>query len=199
VTANGESPATPASRTTRDGDGGLITFRPIAPGDFGMLHEWLTRPHVAAWWQPTPTRAEVDPEFAELIDPASTTRAYVALLAGGPLGYIQSYVAKESGDGWWESEQDPGVRGIDQFLADAGRLGRGLGTAMVRAFVERLFADPAVTRIQVDPSPANARAIRCYEKAGFRAVGEVDTPDGLALLMICDRPDMNTRSSRSDV
>ena len=101
-----------------------------------------------------------------------------------------------SGDGWWESEQDPGVRGIDQFLADPGQLGRGLGTSMVRAFVERLFAEPAVTRVQVDPSPANARAIRCYEKAGFRPVGEVRTPDGPALLMICDRPESKTQAGR---
>lgn len=59
---------------------------------------------------------------------------------------------------------------------------------MVRAFVEKLFEDPTTTRVQTDPSPANPRAIRCYEKAGFRRVGEVNTPDGSALLMICDRP-----------
>jgi RimJ/RimL family protein N-acetyltransferase len=45
-----------------------------------------------------------------------------------------------------------------------------------------------VTRIQVDPKPDNPRAIRCYEKAGFRAVREIDTPDGRALLMYCNRP-----------
>ena len=58
---------------------------------------------------------------------------------------------------------------------------------MVRAFVERLFTDPSVTRIQTDPSVSNARAIRCYEKVGFRPVGEIDTPDGRELLMYCDR------------
>ena len=91
-------------------------------------------------------------------------------------------------DGWWLDEHDPGVWGIDQFIAEPTLLGRGFGTAMVRAFVARLFENPAVTRVQTDPSPGNARAIRCYEKAGVRAVGEVDTPDGPALLMYCDRP-----------
>ena len=28
----------------------------------------------------------------------------------------------------WEMETDPGVHGIDQFLADAGDLGRSIGT-----------------------------------------------------------------------
>ena len=113
---------------------------------------------------------------------------HIALLAGEPVGWIQSYVAMQCGDGWWQDETDPGVRGIDQFLADGARLGQGLGTRMVCAFVRRLFEDAEVTRVQTDPSPRNARAIRCYEKAGFRAVREVATPAGQALLMVFDRP-----------
>ena len=37
-----------------------------------------------------------------------------------------------------------------------------------------------------DPDPDNARAIRAYEKAGFEKVRLVDTPDGIALLMVRD-------------
>src|SRR5262245_60070839 len=109
------------------------------------------------------------------------------MLEGRQIGFIQSYVAMNSGAGWWPAERDPGTRGIDQFLADEADLGRGLGSAMVRAFTDRLLAQPDVTRVQTDPSPANSRAIRCYEKAGFESRGVVDTPDGLALLMIRER------------
>jgi RimJ/RimL family protein N-acetyltransferase len=41
--------------------------------------------------------------------------------------------------------------------------------------------------VQADPSPLNARAIRCYETAGFRRVREIVTPDGPAVLMHRDR------------
>ena len=41
-----------------------------------------------------------------------------------------------------EEETDPGVRGIDQSLANASQLGKGLGTKLVRALVELLFNDP---------------------------------------------------------
>ena len=34
------------------------------------------------------------------------------------------------------------VRGIDQSLANASQLGKGLGTKLVRALVELLFNDP---------------------------------------------------------
>jgi len=110
-------------------------------------------------------------------------------LFGVPIGYIQSYVAAEAGDGWWPDEHDPGVRGIDQFLADGDRLDQGLGSQMVRQFAQFLFKDPTVTKIQTDPKPGNQRAIRCYEKAGFQRIGVVATPDGPALLMAIERHD----------
>ena len=79
------------------------------------------------------------------------------------------------------------MRGIDQSLANEAELGQGLGTRLVHALVELLFQDPQVTRIQIDPDPTNGRAIRCYEKAGFRTLREVVTPDGPALYMVRDR------------
>ncbi|GER16519.1 GNAT family N-acetyltransferase [Variovorax boronicumulans] len=164
-----------------------ISFRPLQSTDFAMLHDWLCRPHVAEWWTPVPTLAEVEADFTPMLAHDSPDRGYIALRDGQPLGFIQSYVVMGSGDGWWEDERDPGARGIDQFLAQAEQLNRGLGSAMVRAFTDQLFADPAVTRIQTDPSPHNARAIRSYAKAGFRTLGEVVTPDGPALLMVRER------------
>jgi RimJ/RimL family protein N-acetyltransferase len=90
---------------------------------------------------------------------------------------------------WWPDEHDPGVRGIDQFLASPEQLDRGIGTRLIRDFVSMLFEDSRVTRVQVDPEPRNARAIRCYEKVGFRTVREIVTPDGSAVLMYMDSPE----------
>ena len=164
-----------------------IAFRRLARADLPTLHDWLHRPHVAQWWSPSPTLEDVIAEFSPLTRPDHREQGYIVVDGSREIGYIQSYVVKDCGDGWWEDEQDPGARGIDQFLADAGSLGHGVGTEMVRAFVARLFEDPSVTQVQTDPDPRNARAIRCYEKAGFRAVRQVDTPDGPALLMMCTR------------
>jgi len=165
-----------------------IAFRLLTIDDLPTLHEWLTRRHVAQWWHDPATLAGMRDEFAPLMIPGDRDQAYIASDGSRDIGYIQAYTVKDSGGGWWPDEQDPGARGIDQFLANADQLGQGLGTEMIHAFLERLFADPAVTRVQVDPAPDNLRAIRCYEKAGFTRVREVDTPDGRALLMYCERP-----------
>jgi len=159
--------------------------------DIPLLHEWLKRPHIVEWWggeaeRPT-TFAETQARYLPRVLAEGRVTPYIAMQGDDAIGYAQSYVALGSGDGWWEEETDPGVRGIDQSLARLELLGRGLGTQLVRALVERLFAEPEVTRIQTDPSPANLRAIRCYEKAGFRRLGAIVTPDGPAQYMARDR------------
>ena len=162
-------------------------FRPLTRADLPLLHGWLQRPHVAEWWREPTMLAELENDYFSAAALASSTRPFIALLDAEPIGFIQSHVALDSGGGWWEDETDPGTRGIDQFLADEARLGRGIGSAMVDAFARRLFADPAVTKIQTDPSPDNERAIRCYWRAGFVDRGAIVTPDGPALLMVRDR------------
>ncbi len=166
------------------------TLRPMTDADLPMLHEWLNRPHIVEWWggeDARPTLDEVREDYrpSALADAAVTP--YIAMIGGTPVGYAQSYVAMGSGDGWWDDETDPGVRGIDQSLANSGDMNRGLGTALVRVLVRHLFSDPTVTKIQTDPAPDNHRAIRCYEKAGFVRQGVIATPDGPALYMVQTR------------
>jgi AacA4 family aminoglycoside N(6')-acetyltransferase len=159
--------------------------------DLPLLHDWLQQPHMVEWWggeaERPKTLAETRVRYLPRLLAEERVTPYIAMLGDEPIGYAQSYVALGSGDGWWEEETDPGVRGIDQSLGRPELLGRGLGTQLVKALVERLFADPAVSRIQTDPSPENLRAIRCYEKAGFRRLRTIVTPDGPAVYMLRER------------
>lgn len=152
-----------------------------------MLREWLLRPHVAQWWGEAASIAELRSDYILVANQPNATQAYIASFRDAPIGFMQSYVVMGSGGGWWEDETDPGARGIDQFLCEPGQLGQGLGRRMIRAFVADLFRDPEVSVVQTDPDPTNLRAVRCYTAAGFRVVGQVDTPDGPALLMRCTR------------
>jgi aminoglycoside 6'-N-acetyltransferase len=86
-------------------------------------------------------------------------------------------------DGLEYGPQPRGTRGIDLFIGEPGMIGLGHGSALIRHFVDDLLRNGS-PRMVTDPSPANARAIRAYEKGGFERNRVVDTPDGLALLMI---------------
>ncbi len=168
-----------------------VTLRLMNEDDIPMLHDWLNRPHIVEWWggeDRRPTLAETRAHYLPRAMADERVTPYIALLGETPIGYAQSYVVLGSGGGWWEEETDPGVRGIDQSLADPALLGRGLGTKLVAALVELLFSDPEVTKIQTDPAPHNRRAIRCYEKAGFRQIKTIITPDGPAVYMLQTRP-----------
>lgn len=165
-----------------------VTLRPMVEQDLPLLHEWLNRPHIVAWWGgERPTLAQVREQYLPRVLEGEQVIPYIGMLGDEPFAYAQSYVALGAGDGWWEEETDPGVRGIDQSIADPELLGKGLGTRLVLALVELVFADPQVSRIQTDPAPNNLRAIRCYEKAGFRKVKAIVTPDGPAIYMLRDR------------
>ena len=163
-----------------------FVFRPLQTDDLPRLAEWLARPHVAEWWGPPEGLDEVRREYGEAMA-SDVVWPFVAVLDGVPVGFVQVYDVMRADPSWWQDERDPGARGIDQFIADASLLGRGLGSRMVAEIVAQIFADPAVTKVQADPSPDNARAIRAYEKAGFRRTGRVTTPDGEAELMVVRR------------
>lgn len=166
-----------------------VSLRLMTEHDLTMLHEWLNRPHIVEWWGgERPSLDEVRAHYRPRVMAEENVTPYIGLLDGVPFAYAQTYVAAGSGGGWWEDVVDPGVRGIDQSIADPALLGIGLGTRLVRALVDLLFQDPQVTQVQTDPAPHNLRAIRCYEKAGFRSVGEIVTPDGPALYMLQQRP-----------
>jgi RimJ/RimL family protein N-acetyltransferase len=60
--------------------------------------------------------------------------------------------------------------GIDLFLGREAR-GRGLGPDAIRTLARYLFEERGHHRLTIDPAAANDRAIRAYERVGFRPVG----------------------------
>ena len=87
-------------------------------------------------------------------------------LDGKPIAYLQSYDPHLEDDHPYQ-DQPFGTLGIDVSIGVPELVGVGHGSAIVRQFADTLF-DEGCPRVIIDPDPANARAIRAYEKAGFR-------------------------------
>lgn len=152
-------------------------FRPMSAADLPLLRDWLARPHVREWW------GDPDEQFGlvseDLSHPAMDQ--YIVADADRPFAYLQRYQMTEWNTGF--GPQPDGARGIDQMIGEADMVGRGHGSAFIRAFADGLLTC-GTPRVVTDPDPNNTRAVRAYEKAGFARESLVDTPDGIALLMV---------------
>jgi aminoglycoside 6'-N-acetyltransferase len=159
-------------------------FRAVEDDDFPMLAEWLAQPHNAEWWGD-----DVDENVAEIRQAMDdvATEPLIVELDGRPIAYIQSYDPHME-DGHPYQDQPFGTLGLDISIGPAELLGQGHGSAIIAEFCELLFSEGA-PRIVIDPDPANKRAIRAYEKAGFAAFDERTTIYGPALMMRRDAPE----------
>jgi aminoglycoside 6'-N-acetyltransferase len=152
-------------------------FRPMSASDLPTIRRWLETPHVREWWHDPAEQFELvsgdlgHPGMAQFIVAADRKE----------FAYLQCYDLSAWNTGF--GPQPEGTRGLDQFIGEADMVGCGHGSAFVRAFTDRLLAC-RTPRVVTDPDPINARAIRAYEKAGFRRERLVETPDGTALLMV---------------
>jgi aminoglycoside 6'-N-acetyltransferase len=63
-----------------------------------------------------------------------------------------------------------GFRAIDIWIGSENDLGKGYGTEIMRQSLERCFSNPEVMQVLIDPLSSNVRAIKFYEKLGFRYV-----------------------------
>lgn len=135
--------------------GERLVLRSATVADLPDLARIMTDPGVEATWGEYDTeefRAEFDhPEV----------RPLVIEVDGRVVGYVEL-----------TEELDPDYRhaGIDIALDDEHQ-GRGLGTEAITLLVRYLFAERGHHRVTIDPALANTRAIRCYEKVGFRPIG----------------------------
>ena len=155
-------------------------FCPMSAADLPLLKRWLSAPHVAEWW------GDPDQQLALLSGDAAAAalEQYLVGLCDRPIGYLQCYEVAAYPHGGL-GRHPPGTRGIDQFIGEPDMMQRGHGSGFIRAFVDRRLL-AGCPRVLTDPSPANARAIRAYQKAGFCSDRELDTCDGRVLLMIRD-------------
>ena len=149
------------------------------------MHEWLQREHVRRWWRDARTPDDVAAHYGPAIDGDEPTQMFVIEIDGNPAGSIQACLVSDYPE--WIGP-DPGVAGIDLFIADEERTGRGLGPRILTEFVrEVVFADPDTTACVAAPDVANAASLRAFEKAGFRPVREIAGDDGPELLMRLER------------
>jgi aminoglycoside 6'-N-acetyltransferase len=137
--------------------GDAVVLRPLRSADREALVEVLRDPSVVAWWD---TRGPEHSADEQLAGDANLT-VWAVTVDGAFAGSIQAHE---------EADADYRHAGIDIFLSSRFQ-GRGLGTDAVRTLARYLLDIRGHHRLTIDPAAANTRAIRTYEKVGFKPVG----------------------------
>ena len=149
--------------------GNRVVLRPLAEADVARLVELGADPEVARWW-PGLTPEHVG-EKARGEDEGVV--AFAIVDEGEVAGMIQFYE---------EDDEEYRHAGMDLFLGVPFQ-DRGLGSDAVRTLARHLLEERGHHRLVIDPAAHNERAIRCYEKVGFRRVGVMREywldPDGV--------------------
>lgn len=156
---------------------GDLSFRPILEDDVDRIVRWLADPEVGGWWEGVTIdhdEALVRRDFLAQPGEEHVTKAIVELDRHGPIGFQQWYSLDAEPEVLAELDVARGTAafGVDQFIGESRLHNQGIGSRQVRAVADWLLGPdgPGARRVVTDPVVENLRAVRCYEKAGFRKV-----------------------------
>ena len=148
--------------------GSRVRLRPIERADLRQFVAWLGDPAVHA-----SLALAVGP------GPAQEERWFESTLALPAAEQPMAIEARED-DGEWRLVGSIGTHGIDWrnrssevglVVGDRGAWGRGFGTEAMRLLLGHLFSTLNLHRVWLRVFADNARAIRMYERLGFRLEG----------------------------
>jgi aminoglycoside 6'-N-acetyltransferase len=142
-----------------------------------MLGGWLAAPHVARWWADDPSLDALERDYGGAIDGSEPWEVFVMVVDGEDVGLIQRYRIDADLDALAALEDivvvPQGAMSMDYLIGDAHRTGKGLGTRIIAAFVERLWTDhPSCPCVIVPVHAENRASWRALERSGFVRVAE---------------------------
>ena len=169
----------------RDGGAASYDFHPMSAADLPLMRRWLEMPHVREWWGEPETELGY---IRDMIEGRDTTRPFIFSVDGEPMGYIQYWFVGDHQNATWIADHP--------WLAElpSTRLGSTCRSAIPassrRALAQRpcarspsAWSGKDTGRSSSTPIPNNGRAVRAYEKAGFRAIPQLLGRTGDTLIM----------------
>ena len=175
-----------------------FAFVRLSESDVELSRRWLLEPHVRRWWNDDPDETNypegtID-DWLKAVRGEDPTDMFVIRMAGRPIGVIQSYRVDAYPDYVEEvGELSEPAFSLDVFIGEPDLIGKGIGPALLRAFLREAFERYGLDYAVIGPARSNAAAIRAYEKVGFRYLRdyrEEDTTDPPHMLLDLHRADL---------
>ncbi len=152
-----------------------VRLRPLRPGDRGRFLQWMQSPEVRRHYLGIGAGGHVvdDPEWIPGQATAAEGARRPALGTGRPAGCMVRAIETADGRllGWIELRDVNWRRRSGEMricLGDPTTWGCGYGTAAIRLFLHRAFSVWGLCGIHLRVATWNERAVRAYERCGFR-------------------------------
>lgn len=149
-----------------------ISLRLLGEQDKNLLLKWLTDERVLNYWEGKSAIFDLDritEDFygEENVEVIRTIIEY----QGQAIGYCQIYkLDKELLSEYEYPLTNKIVYGIDQFIGEPEYWDKGIGTKFMKLVLQYLTKENNAEIVILDPHADNLRAIRCYEKVGFKKI-----------------------------
>ena len=165
--------------------------------EYALLLKWLANPSVNEWYENRAglTLDAIRTKYRPRVVGESHVRAAIIERQHKPIGYLQYYETQKEKYRLKEPVlEEPNVWAMDIFIGEPSLFGKGLGSASLELMLRFLFDQKGAKKVIIDPDVRNERAIRAYEKAGFRKLKRLkhwETHLGEptdAWLMVCEKP-----------
>ena len=147
----------------------------MASDDAAVLLKWMTDMRVLEFYEGRDKRYTpelIQEDFFE-DDEEDGGNMIKAILEydGKSIGYGQIYgITGEAYEEYGYENRNETVYGIDQFIGEPDYWNRGIGTEYLRIVLKYLREEKGADAVILDPHQDNARAIKCYQKTGFRII-----------------------------
>jgi len=149
-----------------------ISLRLLNEQDKNLLLKWLTDKRVLNFWEGKSAFFDLDRITEDFYgeENVEVIRAIIEY-QGQPIGYCQMYkLDKELLNEYEYPLTNKIVYGIDQFIGEPEYWGKGIGTDFMKLVLQYLTNEKGAEIVILDPHADNPRAIRCYEKVGFKKI-----------------------------
>ena len=152
-----------------------IRIRTLTEKDFPLLFKWLTDERVLEFYggrDKKYTLEEIKKHFSEEWE--EEVFRVIMEYQDKPIGYGQIYkMYDELYDNYHYSRSNEIVYGMDQFIGEPDYWSKGIGTKYTKMIFDFLKKERNADAVILDPHQNNTRAIRSYEKAGFRIIEDL--------------------------
>lgn len=146
-----------------------LKIRLLESKDALQISRWLSDPRVLEYYEGRDSPHDLELVRKHYYEEKGENTSCIIQYKYKDIGYVQYYLLDKEDWKDYGYLYNPGkIYGMDQFIGEPDYWNKGIGTELVQTMTAYLVNEKQAHRIVMDPQAWNHRAIKIYEKCGFK-------------------------------